>query len=604
MFHCNTYQFLALTIRNSLVVPMVFIALYVSAIKCSAQEVSDTGKLSDIEVEYAAYFTDFNRLDYFKVYEGKTIRNIRIVTQLSDLGKGDSRRQLINWGIRTASNIAQAIHVDSRPDRIRPYLLIKEGEVVRAEKLAEAERVLRSNKFIEDAVILVEQERDGKVDLLVVVNDVFSLVPELGYYNPTKFTAGIVDANLAGTTNFLGISAHYDGDAIGKLKPGLRFTLRNPLGNYVSFSGVYSSYGRSLTSSRLSESSVVIKVERPYITNLFRWQGGLLAGLYSNYDYFNDSLFSARFKYKYASFDGWIGLNNYKLNLFNLLNNRWSILYSARLVTRQFSQKPELVDAEYQNNIFDQTSLLFQASLFRRGFRRFTHLFDLGRPEDLETGRIMSLTGALTRRNNHSGYYLGGEFQLSEKIVEDHFVNIKLACGGYVEDGEVHDGKWIVSMLYVPQKRSYRHFYFRNYYSVAYSHLLNRRYSFPLLVVGNYGLLDYGVKSVEGDIRIALKYEGILFLKEELWGFSLAPLMTSQWAYLHNREREKGEVYALIGLGGRVRNRRLISSSFEGRMLYYPGLSGKKGAFGFEVGTSVDLRSTISLVHRPEFIEL
>jgi hypothetical protein len=73
----------------------------------------DTGKISDSEVEYAAYFTDIERLEYFKQYEGKIIRSIRITTKLSDLSGGSSRHQMVNWGIRAASNVAQAIHVDS-----------------------------------------------------------------------------------------------------------------------------------------------------------------------------------------------------------------------------------------------------------------------------------------------------------------------------------------------------------------------------------------------------------------------------------------------------------------------------------------------------------
>ena len=47
-----------------------------------------------------------------------------------------------------------------------------------------------------------------------------------------------------------------------------------------------------------------------------------------------------------------------------------------------------------QFKVVDNTSFLLQASLFRRSFYRFTHLFDLGRPEDIETGRLISLTGA------------------------------------------------------------------------------------------------------------------------------------------------------------------------------------------------------------------
>ena len=600
----NIYQFFTSFIGVALVFVMVLSTFNVSASVCRVQMDGDTGKISDSEVEYAAYFTDIERLEYFKQYEGKIIRSIRITTKLSDLSGGSSRHQMVNWGIRAASNVAQAIHVDSRPGRILPYLLIKEGEVVRAQKMAEAERVLRSNKFIEDAVILIDQEAGNQVDLLVIVNDVFSLVPELGYYSPTKFTTGLVDANLAGSTNFLGVGMLYDKEAIRKVRPGLRLTLRNPMGNYLSFSGVYTSFGRSLTSSRLSESSVILKVERPYISNLFRWLGGIQAGIFSNYDYYNDSMFSKKYKYKSVVFDGWIGLNNYKSNLFNLLDNRWSILYSSRLMTRQFSQRPEFVEDEYRNNIVNQTSLLFQVSIFRRGFRRFTHLFDLGRPEDIETGRIMSLTGALTRRNNHSGYYFGGEVQLSETVGEDHFIHAQCAFGSFIEGGGLHDGKCVLAMLVVPKKHEYRHFYFRNYYSMAYSQLINRRYSFLLHTTGNYGLLDNIGKELEGDIRIAVKYEGLLFFKEELWGFSLAPLVTSQWLYMRNIEQNKDGLFALIGLGGRVRNRRLISSALEARAFYFPGFSGRKGAFGFEAGTTIDLRATIALVHKPDFLEL
>jgi hypothetical protein len=63
----------------------------------------------------------------------------------------------------------------------------------------------------------------------------------------------------------------------------------------------------------------------------------------------------------------------------------------------------------------------------------------------------LSLTGALTRRNNHSGYYFGGEVQLSEKVGEDHFIHAQCAFGSFIEGGGVHDGKCVVAMLVVPR---------------------------------------------------------------------------------------------------------------------------------------------------------
>jgi hypothetical protein len=55
---------------------MVLSTFNVSASVCRVQMDGDTGKISDSEVEYAAYFTDIERLEYFKQYEGKIIRSI------------------------------------------------------------------------------------------------------------------------------------------------------------------------------------------------------------------------------------------------------------------------------------------------------------------------------------------------------------------------------------------------------------------------------------------------------------------------------------------------------------------------------------------------
>ena len=104
----NIYQFFTSFIGVALVFVMVLSTFNVSASVCRVQMDGDTGKISDSEVEYAAYFTDIERLEYFKQYEGKIIRSIRITTKLSDLSGGSSRHQMVNWGIRAASNVAQA----------------------------------------------------------------------------------------------------------------------------------------------------------------------------------------------------------------------------------------------------------------------------------------------------------------------------------------------------------------------------------------------------------------------------------------------------------------------------------------------------------------
>lgn len=71
--------------------------------------------------------------------------------------------------------VARSIHVTTRPDVVRAYLLLREGEPCTELARAESERVLRVQPFIADADILVQPFEDG-VRLEVRTTDEASLV--------------------------------------------------------------------------------------------------------------------------------------------------------------------------------------------------------------------------------------------------------------------------------------------------------------------------------------------------------------------------------------------------------------------------------------------
>jgi len=547
-----------------------------------------------------------SRQDYFTRFEGKIIRRIRVSTQLSKFSVSNSKPEYVQWSARAGLKAAEALHADTKRKRIYDFLLIHEGEEIKSQKMVEAERLLRSNRFMDDAIFIIREETmsNDSVEILILTKDVFSLKPELNYFSPQKYTVGLVEANFLGQANTFGINIHKDPESLNKVRTALRYTFNSPFGNYINFSGAYSSFGRSLTSGRRSENSFVVSAERPYLTNLFRWQGGVVLGVFANYDYFNDTLFSQKNKYKYTLLDSWIGLNNYKLNLFNLLKKEWSILYTARVTSKYFSQKPKFVDQDYVFNVVDNTSFLLQASLFRRSFYRFTHLFDLGRPEDIETGRLISLTGAYAGRNLNPGFYTSSEFQLTEHLGEDNFINLKYSIGGFYNNNAFYDGTAILYALFIPRKKDLGEYYWRNYFSLAYSHLFKQRYTPLIQGEGQWGLMDYGNTITTGNKRLAFRFESLLFIKEEVWGFNVAPLFTSQWLYMHRDKDESDEIYSALGLGARLRNRRWIASAVEAKMFFYPRLVGEAGTIGFSLRSTFDLTSTLSLLHRPEFIVL
>ena len=72
---------------------------------------------------------------------------------------------------------ANALHIRTRPQVIRHALPFKRGDAVSALRMAEAERLLRSNRYLYDVRIQPLEERDGVVDIEVRTRDTWSLDP-------------------------------------------------------------------------------------------------------------------------------------------------------------------------------------------------------------------------------------------------------------------------------------------------------------------------------------------------------------------------------------------------------------------------------------------
>mgnify|MGYP005846634433 CR=1 FL=1 len=86
-----------------------------------------------------------------------------------------------NWLFRTAN----VLHVESRPRTIRNELTFEPGERLRAQRLEESERILRSRRYLFDAVVRVARyDPEANVaDIEVSVRDVWTLNPGVSYSN-------------------------------------------------------------------------------------------------------------------------------------------------------------------------------------------------------------------------------------------------------------------------------------------------------------------------------------------------------------------------------------------------------------------------------------
>jgi hypothetical protein len=144
--------------------------------------------------------------------------------------------------------LANALHVETRPDVIESQLLFKSGERFSARLIRESERILRSNQYLHDARINPVRFENGTVDIEVRTRDVWTLKPgislgrsggenstsfefeesnllgfgkevELAYENDvdrTTLRARYYDPHLLGTWNRLGVA--YEDNSDGSLR--------------------------------------------------------------------------------------------------------------------------------------------------------------------------------------------------------------------------------------------------------------------------------------------------------------------------------------------------------------------------------------------------
>jgi hypothetical protein len=122
-----------------------------------------------------------------------------------DLDKPDENRALYR--------LANRLHVRTRPDVIRQQLLFDIGDSYSRQAIEESERILRSNRYIQEVSLQPVPREDGTVDIDVTTSDVWTLMPQLSFSKAggeNKTAIGIKEMNVLGTG--IAVEAMYRSD--------------------------------------------------------------------------------------------------------------------------------------------------------------------------------------------------------------------------------------------------------------------------------------------------------------------------------------------------------------------------------------------------------
>jgi hypothetical protein len=96
---------------------------------------------------------------------------------------------------------ADRLHIETRQAVVRKFLLFREGDEYRPERLKETERNLRALRYLKSATVTALPPHDGVVDVIVTTQDAWSIAPETQAGNKggaSNYGASISETNLLG----------------------------------------------------------------------------------------------------------------------------------------------------------------------------------------------------------------------------------------------------------------------------------------------------------------------------------------------------------------------------------------------------------------------
>lgn len=524
----------------------------------------NTGEVNQIEV------------NPFKAFEGRIIGDI-YTRRLSVFGQTvyDTLRKPANWIERTGNRL----HTNTREHIIlHSYLLFQPGDVVNPTVLRDNERLLRSTSIFHDARILVVPRPGSKqfVDVYVITQDVWSLLPNGGFSGFNNFSIGFDQLNFRGLGHQLFAQLTYSGNA-PRQKAEYQVRYKVPfIGKTFTTAEADLLYLRDLKQASF-------KLYRPFLTPDMKYAGSIEVNhtqLNNRVISRDDSVSLVPLTYNYT--DIWIGRS---FRLFYKQGNtedkgRSRLIIALRNTNYDYIKRPD-VTADTNQIYQDSRTTLFSVAYSRRKYVRDVLIYGFGRTEDVPVGQ--SIVGIVGIDNAELGkrLYTGINFSQGRYIRHLGYLYGLVSLGGYSRRGELEQGVFSFESNYFSPLLKSKWGNMRHFFNTRYTTGINRFDNEYISLGGtSSGINTDGIgittDALRGTNRWFINYENILFSRLSLVGFRVAFITSINLGLISFPDRAllRSPLYQGYGIGFRLRNENMTFNSFQIRLVYYPNIPG------------------------------
>ncbi|MES2890406.1 MAG: hypothetical protein V4725_00290 [Bacteroidota bacterium] len=541
----------------------------------------------------------------YRIHEGKSVNSIRIVSLGFERNLQDTTVIKRSIGVI----IANAFHKNTREKVIYNNLFFREGSPVNSYLLADNERHLREQTFIQDARILlvpVEGSTD-LVDVVVITKDVFSIGGTVNVSGVDRVRLGVREENIGGTGSKLSLSTLYEKNRRPNFGYGAEFINRNIGGSFINLKMGFQNYRNAFNSGRREETYVYAQLEKPLVSQYMRWIGSFeISQNKTSNAYIKDSLYQSDFQYNYVNTDAWIGYNFGKNGLLpGGKTGRLRKLVAVRSMYQKFDKMPERNAFIYDYRFVNTTGVLMSFNLFKQNFYKTSFIYGFGRNEDVPEGFTAAVIGGWTETNKRSRPYYGLDLQHTNFNKKGFFSSYTFRLGGYDYKGKMEDFDILANIEHFTRLRKLNTQWLnRNFYSVGFTRQINPLMNQPLFLRSVFGIPYHWNGQINADMRGTIRGETVFFNMNKFWGFRMAPFMFADLCVIKpsNLSYQKSELYSAFGAGIRTRNENLVFGTIELKGYYFPRPLENMRGFKIEVSSNIRFKYNSFFVRKPDFV--
>jgi len=501
----------------------------------------------------------------FKPFEGLVIGNIAI-RQLDVLGESvyDTTRE----GNKFENFLSRKLHSNTREKIIRSYFLFESGERIDSRKLLDNERIIRNNPTILDVRIIVvpREDPDWLADIVVLIQDRWSIVPTVGIGGVSNFKLGLRNNNLLGSATKLYNSVTWNAqDSIQKFQTRTTYTVP-----YIGKSFI-SAHANLIWERDIKQRS--LGFGRPFLTTDTKYAGALEVGqsrILEIKRFTENPYFVLMYPVEYNYYDMWLG-RSFRFRLpGRLFADNVRFVTAFRMNQFRYTERPD-VRADINKIYWNRRTMLLSLGLSDRNYKRDVLVYGFGRTEDVPVGSMASIT--MGREDTEFGTRGYGGVQvsrgqyLSEKA---GYLYGLVSFGSYMKNKHMQQGVLSANLDYISRLHPLGIRYFRQFVSLRYTNGINRDPLEYLNISGVGGIRGVKSEYLIGTERLSFGLETVLFSSKNFFGFRLAYFTFADLSLVTRQSNIwESPLYQAYGLGIRLQNENLALNTIQLRLGYY-----------------------------------